>query len=222
LLKWINTYVIVISLIVIVANTAIINPAQAAILGLPNDFFEGGEANGTNANTNSTTIERTSNTTTVGQTGTAAQPVRSFLTYNDPTSLFTINYPSNWKIITPKVGHVIFMSPSDFDSSRHIATLIASAADTNITTLNQLNSQIKSRLSVVGAKFDNESKSTLSGLPANKIVAESKLSSKSAKFNGVEIFMLKNGKEYKISYNIGQTDGFRTILRMVNSFQIKK
>jgi hypothetical protein len=68
----------------------------------------------------------------------------------------------------------------------------------------------------------DESQSTLSGLPAHKIVADSKLSSKSAKFNGVEIFTLKNDKEYKISYNIGQTDGFRTIQRMVDSFQIKK
>jgi PsbP-like protein len=216
LIKWINSYsIVIISLIVIIAITAVINPVHAAILGLPNDLFEGEEANDTNANT--TTTDRASNTTT-----NMTQPVRSFLTYKDQASLFTINYPSDWKIITPKAGHVTFMSPSDFDSSRHIATLIVSAADTNMTTLNQLNSQIKSRLSIVGAKIDNESQSTLSGLPAHKIVADSKLSSKSAKFNGVEIFTLKNDKEYKISYNIGQTDGFRTIQRMVDSFQIKK
>ena len=221
MIKWITSYsVVIIPLIVFATITAVvINPVYAALLGLPGDFFEGEEAN--SANTNTTATEQTSNTT-MTQTETPAQPVRSLLTYKDPTSLFTINYPSNWKIITPKAGHVTFMSPSDFDSSRHIASLIVSVADTNMTTLNQLNSQIKSRLSIIGAKIDNESQSTLSGLPAHKVVAESKLSSKSAKFNGVEIFTLKNGKEYKISYNIGQTDGFRTIQRMVSSFQIKK
>ena len=129
MIKWITSYsVVIIPLIVFATITAVvINPVYAAILGLPDDFFEGEEAN--SANTNTLATEQTSNTT-MTQTETPAQPVRSLLTYKDPTSLFTM------KIITPKADHVAFMSPSDFDSSRHIASLIVSVANTNMTTLN--------------------------------------------------------------------------------------
>ena len=77
------------------------------------------------------------------------------------------------------LGRVIFMSPLDLASSRHILILIVSAMDTNATTLKQLTSQIKAKLSIVGAKIDNESQTTLSRLSAHKIVTDSKLASKS-------------------------------------------
>jgi hypothetical protein len=50
--------------------------------------------------------------------------IEGFSTYKDPTSLFTIQYPSDWKIVGQKVGNVTFtpQTPSDYSSSnaRHV------------------------------------------------------------------------------------------------------
>ena len=43
---------------------------------------------------------------------TLAYAIEAFWTYKDPVSLFTIQYPSDWKTVGEKVGHVTFMPQS--------------------------------------------------------------------------------------------------------------
>jgi hypothetical protein len=75
---------------------------------------------------------------------------------------------------------------------------------------------------IVSAKIIDESQTTLSGLPAHKIVTDSTLSTTTIQFNSVEILALKNGKLYQISYTIGQQEDLPTIQQMIDSFQIPK
>jgi hypothetical protein len=115
------------------------------------------------------------------------------------------------------------MSPLDFESGKHLSTLIIGVTDTNASTLNQLISQHKSTLEhmpLVSAKIIDESQATLSGLPADKIVTDSTLSTTTIQFNAVEIFTLKNGKQYQVSYTLGQQEDLPIIQQMMDSFQI--
>jgi hypothetical protein len=94
----------------------------------------------------------------------------------------------------------------------------------NVSTLDQLINQERFELAhtpLVTARIINESQVTLSGLPAHKIVTESMLSSTTVQFNTVELFTLKNGKQYSVSYNLGQIDDLPMIQQMINSFKIQ-
>ena len=158
-----------------------------------------------------------------------AYAIEGFSTYKDPTSLFTIQYPSDWKIVGQKVGNVTFtpQTPSDYSSSsnaRHVSSLTIAVTNENVSTLDQLINQEKFELAhtpLVTARIVNESQVTLSGLPAHKIVTESVLSSTTVQYNTVEIFTLKNGKQYSASYNLGQIDDLPIIQQMINSFKIQ-
>jgi hypothetical protein len=157
-----------------------------------------------------------------------AYAIEGFSTYKDPTSLFTIQYPSDWKIVGQKVGNVTFtpQTPSDYSSSnaRHVSSLTIAVTNENVSTLDQLINQERFELAhtpLVTARIINESKITLSGLPAHKIVTESILSSTTVQFNTVELFTLKNGKQYSVSYNLGQIDDLLIIQQMINSFKIQ-
>ena len=113
---------------------------------------------------------------------------RRFSTYKDPISLFTIQYPSNWKTVGQKVGNVTFtpQSPSDYSSNgRHVSSLTIAVTNENVSTLDQLVSKEKFELAhtpLVTARIVNESQVTLSGLPAHNIVTESVLSSTTLQF----------------------------------------
>ena len=48
----------------------------------------------------------------------------------------------------------------------------------------------------------------------------SKLSTTTTRFGLVQIFTLKNGKQYSVSYDLGQPDDLPIIQQMINSFQI--
>ena len=158
---------------------------------------------------------------------TPAYAIEGFSTYKDPTSLFTIQYPSDWKIVGEKAGHVTFMPqlPSDYSSNaKHVSSLTIAVTNENVSTLDQLVSKEKFELAhtpLVTARIINESQITLSGLPAHKIVTESVLSPNTVQFNTVELFTLKNGKQYSISYNLGQIDDLPIIQQMINSFKIQ-
>jgi hypothetical protein len=45
--------------------------------------------------------------------------------------------------------------------------------------------------------------------------------STAAQFNAVDIITLKNGKEYKVAYTLGQPDDLPIIQQMIDSFRIK-
>jgi hypothetical protein len=158
-----------------------------------------------------------------------AYAIEDFSTYKDPMSLFTIQYPSDWKTVGEKAGHITFMPPphSDYSSSstaRHVSSLTIAVTNENVSTLDQLINQERFELAhtpVVTARIINESQVTLSGLPAHKIVTESILSSTTVQFNTVELFTLKNGKQYSVSYNLGQIDDLPIIQQMINSFKIQ-
>ena len=158
----------------------------------------------------------------------SAYAIEGFSTYKDPTSLFTIQYHSDWKTVGEKAGNVTFTSPlrlSDSSSSTsHVSSLTIVVTNENASTLDQLISQDKLRLAhtpLVTARIINESQITLSGLPAHKIVTESVLSSTTVQFNTIELFTLKNGKQYSVSYNLGQIDDLPIIQQMINSFKIQ-
>jgi hypothetical protein len=116
--------------------------------------------------------------------------------------------------------------PSNYGSNaRQVSSLIIAVANENVSTLDQLISKEKFELAdtpLVTARIVNESQITLSGLPACKIVTESVLSSATVQFNTVEIFMLKDSKQYGISYNLGQIDDLPIIQQMISSFRIQK
>jgi hypothetical protein len=159
---------------------------------------------------------------------TPAYAIEAFRTYKDPVSLFTIQYPSDWKTVGEKAGHVTFMPhpPSNYGSNAgHVSSLTIAVINENVSTLDQLVSKEKFELAhtpLVTARIVNESQITLSGLPAHKIVTESVLSSTTVQFNTVEIFTLKDGKQYSISYNLGQIDDLPIIQQMITSFKIQK
>jgi hypothetical protein len=156
-----------------------------------------------------------------------AYAIEGFSTYKDPASVFTIQYPPDWKTVGEKAGHVTFMPhpPSDYISNaRHVSSLTIAVTNENVSRLDQLVSKEKFELAhtpLVTARIINESQSTLSGLPAHKIVTESVLSSTTVQFNTVEIFTLKNGKQYSVSYNLGQINDLPVIQQMINSFKIQ-
>jgi hypothetical protein len=137
--------------------------------------------------------------------------------------LFTIQYPSDWKPIGDKNGSVIFTSPLDFSSGRHISTVTVGVRDVNATSLNQLISQFKSSNATkpfFDSKIIDESSTTLSGVPARKIIEESNVLTTTIKNSLVEILALKDGKQYFIGYQVGEPDDLSIIQQMIDSFQI--
>ncbi len=68
----------------------------------------------------------------------------------------------------------------------------------------------------------DESQTTLSGLPAHKIITESTLSKTEIHTNIVEIFTLKNAKLYQVTYTVGEEEDLPIIQQMIDSFQITK
>src|ERR1051325_236942 len=67
-----------------------------------------------------------------------AYAIEGFSTYNDPTSLFTIQYPSDWKIVGQKFGNVTFtpQTPSDHSTSsnaRHVSSLTIAVTNENVS-----------------------------------------------------------------------------------------
>jgi hypothetical protein len=147
----------------------------------------------------------------------AQQHTTNFLTYTDTDLGFTIKYPSDWKSTVTKgsggSNYVVFYSALDFSSGRNISTVLVGVADANATTLDELISQYKSS----ERKILGESKTTLSGLPAHKIVIQSDAS----RTTTVQ-FTLKDGKQYGISYDLGQSDDLPIIQQMIDSFRITK
>jgi PsbP-like protein len=145
----------------------------------------------------------------------AQQHTTNFLTYTDTDLGFTIKYPSDWKSTVTKgsggSNYVVFYSALDFSSGRNISTVLVGVADANATTLDELISQYKSS----ERKILGESKTTLSGLPAHKIVIQSDAS----RTTTVQ-FTLKDGKQYGISYDLGQSDDLPIIQQMIDSFRI--
>jgi hypothetical protein len=142
-----------------------------------------------------------------------AYAIEGFSTYKDPASLFTIQYPSDWKPIAKQNGDVVFTSPLDFSSGRHISMVSIGLKDVNATTLDQLVSQFKSGNATkpfFEGKIIDESPTTLAGLPAHKIETE----------NLVYILALKAGKQYLLSYQLGQLDDLPIVEQMIYSFQI--
>jgi hypothetical protein len=147
----------------------------------------------------------------------AQQDNPNFLTYTNTDLAFTMKYPSDWKSIVQKgsggSNYVIFISALDFSSGRNISTVLVGVADVNATTLDELISQYKSS----ERKILGESKTIISGLPAHKIVIQSDAS----KTTTVQ-FTLKDGKQYGISYQLGQSDDQPIIQQMIDSFRITK
>jgi PsbP-like protein len=145
----------------------------------------------------------------------AQQHTMNFLTYANTDLGFTIKYPSDWKSIVTKgsggSNYVIFISALDFSSGRNISTVLVGVDDVNATTLDELISQYKSS----ERKIIDESKTTLSGLPAHKIVIQSDAS----RTTTVQL-TLKDGKQYGISYDLGQSDDLPIIQQMIDSFRI--
>ena len=147
----------------------------------------------------------------------AQQNTTNFLTYTNTNIGFTMKYPSNWKSIVQKgsdgSNYLIFISALDFSSGRNISTVLVGVADVNATTLDELISQYKSS----ERKILGESKTTLSGLPAHKIVIQSDAS----RTTTIQ-FTLNDGKQYGISYQLGQSDDLPIIQQMIDSFRITK
>ena len=158
-----------------------------------------------------------SNVTCNMRVASAQQHTTNFLTYTDTDLGFTIKYPSDWKSTVTKgsggSNYVVFYSALDFSSGRNISTVLVGVADANATTLDELISQYKSS----ERKILGESKTTLSGLPAHKIVIQSDAS----RTTTVQ-FTLKDGKQYGISYDLGQSDDLPIIQQMIDSFRITK
>jgi hypothetical protein len=148
----------------------------------------------------------------------AQQDTTNFLTYTNTDLGFTIKYPYNWKSTVTKGSgggnYVIFISALDFSSGRNISTILVGVADVKATTLDDLISQYKSSSE---SKILGESKTTISGLPAHKIVIQSDTS----RTTTVQ-FTLKDGKQYGISYDLGQSDDLPIIQQMIDSFRITK
>jgi photosystem II reaction center protein PsbP len=135
------------------------------------------------------------------------QVTKGFSLYEDPASLFTIQYPSDWQPIAKQNGNVVFTSPSD--------TMVSiGLKDVNATTLDQLVSQFKSGNAtkpLFEGKIIDESPTTLAGLLAHKIETE----------NLVYILALKAGKQYLLSYQLGQLVDLPKVEQMIYSFQIR-
>ncbi len=148
----------------------------------------------------------------------AEQHTMNFLTYANTDLGFTIKYPSDWKSTLTKgsgdSNYVVFYSALDFSSGRNISTVLVGVADTNATTLDELISQYKSSSE---RKILTESKTVLSGLPAHKIVLQS--DADASRTTTVQ-FALKDGKQYGISYDLGQSDDLPIIQQMIDSFRI--
>ena len=75
-----------------------------------------------------------------------AYAIEGFSTYKDSTSLFAIQYPSDWKIVGQKAGNVTFtpQTPSHYSSSRtarHVSSLTIAVTNENVSTLDQLINQ---------------------------------------------------------------------------------
>jgi hypothetical protein len=175
----------------------VINLAYA-ILGLPDNF-----------NNNNDVTNNSNDLTDTGQQQPQPpqqQATKGFSLYEDPASLFTIQYPSDWQPIAKQNGNVVFTSPSD--------TMVSiGLKDVNATTLDQLVSQFKSGNAtkpLFEGKIIDESPTTLAGLLAHKIETE----------NLVYILALKAGKQYLLSYQLGQLDDLRKVEQMIYSFQI--
>ncbi len=148
----------------------------------------------------------------------AEQHTMNFLTSANTDLGFTIKYPSDWKSTLTKgsgdSNYVVFYSALDFSSGRNISTVLVGVADTNATTLDELISQYKSSSE---RKILAESKTVLSGLPAHKIVLQS--DADASRTTTVQ-FALKDGKQYGISYDLGQSDDLPIIQQMIDSFRI--
>ena len=146
----------------------------------------------------------------------AQQKTTNFLTYTNTDLGFTIKYPSDWKSTATKgsggSNYVDFYSALDFSNGRNISTVLVGVADTDATTLDELIREYKSSSE---RKILGESKTTLSGLPAHKIVIQSDAS----RTTTVQ-FTLKDGKQYGISYDLGQSDDLPIIQQMIDSFRI--
>jgi hypothetical protein len=141
-----------------------------------------------------------------------------FLTYEDPTSLFTIQYPTDWKIVVQKDGYVSFFSPLDFSTHRQRSFLIVNVNDTTESSLTTIIEKEKARLlQQPYVHIVNDYAATLSGLPARRITTD---------LNTDEIFTLipANSKIFLVIYYIGGGSAAiadsSTIQQMVSSFKI--
>ena len=156
-----------------------------------------------------------SNMTCNMRVASAQQHTMNFLTYANTDLGFKIKYPSDWKSTVTKgsggSNYVVFYPVLYFSSGRNISTVLVGVDDVNATTLDELISQYKSS----ERKIIDESKTTLSGLPAHKIVIQSDAS----RTTTVQ-FTLKDGKQYGISYDFGQSDDLPIIQQMIDSFRI--
>jgi hypothetical protein len=186
-----------------VGLVGVINLAYA-FLGLPDNFI----------NNNDVTNSSNDLTDTGQQQQPPQQQAEGFSLYEDPASLFTIQYPSDWQPIAKQNGDVVFTSPLDFNSGRHISMVSIGIKNVNATTLDQLVSQFKSSNATkpfFEEKIIDESPTTLAGLAAHKIETE----------NLVYILALKAGKQYLVSYQLGQLDDLSIVEQMIYSFQIR-
>jgi hypothetical protein len=186
-----------------VGLVGVINLAYA-FLGLPDNFI----------NNNDVTNSSNDLTDTGQQQQPSQQQAEGFSLYEDPASLFTIQYPSDWQPIAKQNGDVVFTSPLDFNSGRHISMVSIGIKNVNATTLDQLVSQFKSSNATkpfFEEKIIDESPTTLAGLAAHKIETE----------NLVYILALKAGKQYLVSYQLGQLDDLSIVEQMIYSFQIR-
>jgi hypothetical protein len=204
----------------------IANPAFA-ILGLPDNFNNNGDSSSNN-NTDTQQAEEP-------QTQTQTQPIEGFLTHHDPKSLFSIQYPSDWRVLGNTSGHISFSSPLDPTYKRKTTSLSIQVTNQSTgirnLTLDQVVNNFKNgRTGYMNFKetVGEESDMTLSGIPARKIVTQNSLSGLSTEFfkestiryDYTTILAVKGSNGYEIHYIVGEPDDESIIQQMIDSFRI--
>jgi hypothetical protein len=150
-------------------------------------------------------------------------------TYQDPSKIFVISYPSNWISDAIEEGSKTFRAPSETFSDRYeinaAVTLSAMGLPSQANTLQALTDH---RLQVSPNTVQSQA-TTLAGLPAHMIMRELSLS---ALFPDIgmgsnqmmlEVWTVKDGIWYHITF-MAPSDKFHQYLpiaqQMINSFQI--
>ena len=162
-----------------------------------------------------------------------ATTANNFLVYTNPNHGIRIDYPANWKLdehpyADKFVAHLTSTLKNSSDVSPATFTVSVETLKKNISLDNYTNANLaKAKQSLPHFQLIESNATTLAGIPAHKIVYTF-LSPDPAiqiPFESMNIWTLKHGKAYNISYTQARsqfTKYLEVTEHMINSFTIIK
>jgi hypothetical protein len=155
-------------------------------------------------------------------------------TYQDPSGIFAISYPSNWIPTPGNDGGIMFRAPAETFSDKYVNAAVLVKSDTLPSLTNTLQAMTEYKLksysvSTPDDKLIQSQGTSLAGLPAHMVIVQFLSVGnfldlwEMAKLMALEEWTVKDDKSYSILY-ITPVEKFEQYLpiaqQMINSFRI--